>query len=176
MKGIVPLGPLDPKNELLIEIVRLKNELHEKILTEFGVEVLGASEFLEYLETIGLSEKLAIGSSAVRRDIMLFIEKMKWKKYFPDNRIISVEDVEHSKPNPEAFNKAFNCLGLCNEEKKHTLVIEDDPRGVMAGKAANMQVCAITTRYSREYFSKLDIAPDFIVDSYEEAKGIFIDD
>lgn len=176
MKGVVPLGPLDPKNELLNEIVRLKNELHERILAEFGVEVLGATKFLKFLETIELSDKLAIGSSAVRRDILFFIEKMKWNKYFPDSRIISVEDVEHSKPNPEVFNKAFNCLGLLNEDKQHTLVIEDDPRGVMAGKAANMQVCAITTRYSRDYFLNLDITPDFIVDNYEEAKGIFTDD
>jgi beta-phosphoglucomutase-like phosphatase (HAD superfamily) len=173
MKGVVPIGPIDSKNELLIEIVRLKNELHEKILAEFGVEVSGATKFLEFLETIKLSDKLAIGSSAVRRDILLFIEKMNWEKYFPDGRIVSVENVKYPKPNPEVFMKAFKSIGISDDQTKQTLVLEDDPRGVVAGKAANMQVCAITTRYSRDYFSKLDIAPDFIIDNYKEAEDIF---
>lgn len=172
MKGVVPLGPIDNKNELLIQIVRLKNELHEKILLEFGVEVPGATKFLEFLETIGLKDNLAIGSSAIKRDIKIFIDKMKWEKYFPDDRIISIEDVMHPKPNPEVFLTAFKAIGISDDNIGNTLVFEDDPRGVLAGKAAGMQVCVITTRYPREYFSKLDIAPDFIIDSYNEAEGI----
>jgi beta-phosphoglucomutase-like phosphatase (HAD superfamily) len=176
MKGVVPIGPLNKSNELLVQIIRLKNELYEKILHDFGVEVPGATNFLEFLETIDLADKLAIGSSGIKRDIRIFIDKMEWGRYFPENRIISKEATTHYKPHPEVFELAYKTLKTPTVDKSQVLVMEDDPRGVMAGKAADMQVCAITTRFNRDFFYKLDVAPDYIIDTYEEAKGIFIND
>lgn len=73
--GLVHSVILDPKNELLLAIVALKNQLHEKIIREEGTEVPGASHFVEALASNGLKDRLAIASMAVLRDINIFFGK-----------------------------------------------------------------------------------------------------
>lgn len=167
-RGLVPINVPDPNNKIFQEIVALKNKMHEKILREEGEEVPGASAFVRALAANGFEGKLAIASTAVRRDIDIFLEKMALTNLFPDARIISKDKLTHAKPHPEAFNKAFDTLGLPPDAKTKVMAFEDDPRGIMSAKAAGMCVFAITTRYSRKKLAELDVPPDFIADSFAE--------
>lgn len=168
-RGLVTVNVPDPKNKIFQEIVALKNKLHEKILREEGEEVPGASAFVRALAANGFEGKLAIASTAVRRDIDIFLEKTALNHLFPDSRIISKDKLTHAKPHPEAFNKAFAALGLPPDTNKaKVMAFEDDPRGIMSAKAAGMCVFAITTRYSREKLAELEVPPDFIADSFAE--------
>jgi len=68
---------------------------------------------------------------------------------------------------------AFAKLGLSESDRGQVCAFEDDPRGIMAAKAAGLFTCAITTRYSREHLAALEVAPDLIADSYLEFAGHF---
>ncbi|MBT3582803.1 HAD family phosphatase, partial [Candidatus Woesearchaeota archaeon] len=67
------------------------------------------------------------------------VEKFELNKYF--KIIITVDQVEKPKPDPEIFIKAANALGVSPEQ---CIVIEDSPAGVKAAKSANMKCIAIT--------------------------------
>jgi beta-phosphoglucomutase len=166
-KGLVQ-GDIDHKNELLLEIARRKDELHEKVLREEGEEVAGASDFVRTLAEHGFEGRMAIASTAVRRDIDIFLDKVGLASFFPEDKIISKDKVTRLKPHPEAFELAFAALGLSPEDKARVLVFEDDPRGVTAAKAAGMYVCVITTGYDREVLAALPTPPDLIADSFDE--------
>lgn len=172
--AVSPYGDPDYNHPLVKEMVELKEQLHEDILRTKGREVPGASAFVALLAQNGLEGKLAVASTACRRDIDVFFEMTKLHRYFPDERIISRENFTHPKPHPEAFNLAFNALGLPERKRGHVLAFEDDPRGVMSAKAAGLYVCAITTkRITKEDFARLAVPPDLVADSFAEFAKLF---
>jgi len=172
MKGLVNGDVIETEHDLLKSIVRLKNEVHEQVIREEAVETKGATAFVKVLVDRGYKDKLAVASSSIRRDIDIFFEKVGLDLYFSSERIISIECLEHTKPHPQAFNLAFDSLGLQEKDRTDVLVFEDDPRGIMSAVAAGLQVCAITTRYSREELEALEIAPHFVIDDFDEAYAI----
>ena len=173
MTGEADSDVLNPEHPLLKEIVELKNELHENILITMGDEVPGARVFVQGLAELGIADKLAIASTAVRRDVDLFLGKVGLEALFPPERIKTKEDITHPKPNPEVFNLAFESLGLPGTDRSSVCAFEDDPRGVMAAKAAGLFTCAITTRFSRDELQALEVSPDLIADSYAEFSELF---
>jgi beta-phosphoglucomutase-like phosphatase (HAD superfamily) len=90
---------------LLQEIVLRKDELYEHLLRTQGKPVAGAVAFVQALAAKGVP--LAIASTAIRRDIDIFLETSGLAPCFPPERIISKADVQHPKPHPEAFDMAF---------------------------------------------------------------------
>lgn len=168
LTGLASGDVIDQSNPLLLEIVERKSTYYTAILLEEGEEVPGASKFVAQLVANGLKGRLAIASNAINSDIILFLEKSKLDQYFPDQHIVTIEQITHPKPNPEIFNVAFERLGLSENDRSKTLAFEDDPRGITAAKLAGLYVCAITTRFSREALETSKTPPDLIADSYTE--------
>lgn len=172
LKGVVGTEDFDPHHPLMNEIVDLKNELHADVIRELGVEVAGASFCVHSLaKRYGIAGHMAIASSAIRRDINIFLDELSdLREYFPDERIISLEDIHHGegKPHPAPFNKAFETLGLDEADRPNVLAFEDDPRGVMSAKAAGLYVCAVTTRFAADNPVLLAAKPDMIINSYDD--------
>lgn len=112
MTGLVDSEVINEGHPLLKEIVQLKNDLHKDILSEFGEGVPGAIDFVHKLAKSGLEDKLAIASTAIRRDVDLFLEMTGLTPLFYADRIKTKENITHPKPNPEVFNLAFDSLGL----------------------------------------------------------------
>jgi beta-phosphoglucomutase len=63
--------------------------------------------------------------------------------------IVTREDVEHGKPDPEMHLLAARELGV---EAKECLAIEDSPAGIRAALAAGAQAVAVTTDLTRRQF------------------------
>ena len=63
--------------------------------------------------------------------------------------IVTRDDVEHGKPDPEMHLLAARELGVGPDE---SLAIEDSPAGVKGALAAGMEVVAVTTELTRQKF------------------------
>jgi beta-phosphoglucomutase len=63
--------------------------------------------------------------------------------------VVTRDDVEHSKPDPEMHLLAARELGV---EPEECLAIEDSPAGVKAALAAGMEIIAVTTNLTRQKF------------------------
>lgn len=168
---VVDAKELDPGNELLNEIVQLKNSLHVDTLRQLGKEVLDASEFVHlFADTYKIQGSMAIASTAIRRDIGIFLDELTdLRKYFPEERIVAFEDIPHGlgKPHPEAFNRAFATLRLPEAERGDVVAFEDDPRGIVAAKKAGMFVCAIATRFTPEQLRERS-EPDVVIENFRQ--------
>lgn len=164
--GLVAQPNIDHDNDLLKEISKLKDELHEDILREHAQEFPGASAFVKALAKHGL--RLSIASTAIRRDIDVFLEKVGLSAYFPSKNIISKENVTHLKPHPEVFEKAFKSFGLPDSARQHVLAFEDDPRGITSAKSTGLYVCAITGSFDRAHLAGLADPPDLVADDFNE--------
>ena len=68
--------------------------------------------------------------------------------------IVTRDDVEHGKPDPEMHLLAARELGVGPEE---CLAIEDSPAGVKAALAAGTEIVAVTTELTRQKFRDTDL-------------------
>jgi sugar-phosphatase len=59
--------------------------------------------------------------------------------------LITADDVDNGKPDPEAYLRAAGDLGVASAD---CVVIEDAPAGIEAGLAAGMRVIAVTTTFA----------------------------
>jgi HAD superfamily hydrolase (TIGR01509 family) len=66
--------------------------------------------------------------------------------------ILTSEDFERSKPDPDCYLKAATRLGASTDE---CIVFEDSFNGLRSGRAANMKVVGLATTNSAESISEL---------------------
>lgn len=80
--------------------------------------------------------------------------------------ILTRDDVDKGKPDPEIYLKAKNKLQLDSDE---CLVIEDSVNGIKAGIAAGMPVFAVTNDVTRSSVHSCNLLEDtYIVDTLED--------
>jgi len=111
----------------------------------------GALPLLVHLKQRRL--KLALATSGDRDYLQVIFEKFpELQNYF--TLVISSEDVLQGKPNPEVFTKTAQKLGVAPAE---CVVLEDSANGVLAAKAAGMQViCVPNQNYPDADYSQAD--------------------
>lgn len=82
--------------------------------------------------------KLAVASNSIRASINLMMEKSNLSQYL--NQIVSNQDVNIGKPNPEIYLKAMKLLEV---EPGETLVVEDNAHGIAAAQAAGAHLMVV---------------------------------
>jgi sugar-phosphatase len=103
-------------------------------------------------------ERWTIVTSSTRR---LLLARLGAAGLPVPERIISGDDVERGKPDPEPYRRGAELLGLRPQE---CVVVEDAPSGVGAGKAAGCRVLGVLGTHSAEELSEAD----WVVPSLEE--------
>lgn len=97
----------------------------------------GANRLIKHLRSKGVP--LALASNSPISNIEAKISYQKgWKESF--SVIIGGDEVQNGKPSPEIFLEAARRM---NADPSNCLVIEDSLPGIMAGKAARMEVVAV---------------------------------
>jgi mannitol-1-/sugar-/sorbitol-6-phosphatase len=154
-----------PHGMRAIEIVRL---LRPDIDAQEGLRYIEDLEVKDVSDLVVLpgvkallaslpADRWAIVTSATRR---LLVGRLAAAGLPAPSRIISADDVERGKPDPEPYRKGAELLGF---EPKKCLVVEDAPSGVGAGKAAGSRVLAVLGTHSAEDLR----AADWVVASLE---------
>lgn len=111
----------------------------------------------EFIRASAARYPLAVASGALRREIEMILEQGGIRDCF--DVIVSAEDVDRGKPDPETFLKA---LALINERAgqgispAECLVIEDSIHGIHAAHLAGMKCLALTTSYPKDELSEAD--------------------
>jgi beta-phosphoglucomutase len=100
----------------------------------------GVRELLDDLSAAGV--RLAIGSSSVRPNLDLTVESCGLSGRF--SAIVSLEDIQRGKPNPDVFLRAAERAGAA---PSRCVVFEDAPVGIQAAKAAGMRAVGVATTH-----------------------------
>lgn len=103
-----------------------------------GIDLLpGVRALLESARDLGIPQ--AVGSSAPRANLDLLLKVTGTADFF--QAIVSMEDTQRGKPDPQVFLIAAQRLGV---EPRRCVVLEDAVAGVQAAKAAGMLCVAVT--------------------------------
>ena len=111
---------------------------------------------------------LAVASGALRQEIETILSAAGLLKHFAV--IISAEDVDHGKPEPEIFLKALARLNAqvddCHPiDAADCLVIEDSKEGIRGARRAGMKCLAVSNSHPIELLQEANA----VVRSLEEA-------
>lgn len=127
----------------------------EKYMNEVPLKE-GVIELLTYLRQNNIPAGIATSNS--RELVELIIEKHGMNEYFTSIRTSC--EVAKGKPSPDIYLLVAKDLGV---EPSRCLVFEDILQGIMAGKNANMKVCAVYDKYSEsEQEEKIKLADYFV--------------
>jgi beta-phosphoglucomutase len=112
--------------------------------------------------------RLGLATSASRSSVELFLKTSGTKHLF--RSVLSGEDVQHAKPDPEIYTRTFAALETA---ARHCIVVEDAVPGVLAGLAAGATVVAISRTCNPEEL--LHAGAKRIVDSLRALLDVFAD-
>ena len=121
----------------------------------------GIEGFLKMIRANGM--KIGIASSNSHELIGACLKNHHIEEYF--DCITTSCDVAKGKPSPDIYLCAASALGIVPEE---CLVFEDVPMGILAGKNAGMQVCAVEDEHSADQREEKRRLADYYIRSYDE--------
>jgi len=121
----------------------------------------GVLELLQHLKQEKIPAGIATSNS--RELVDLIVEKHGIQEYFTSIRTSC--EVDKGKPSPDIYLLVAKDLGV---ECERCLVFEDVIQGVMAGKNANMKVCAVHDDYSARMEAQKRELADYFVYSMAE--------
>jgi len=142
------------------EIVNLKNKGY--------LEEHKFSLYPEVEKLVDLLKKkflLAIVSSSPREKLEKTVPNDFLKKF---KVVISAEDAEKGKPNPEPYLKAIEKLRIKPEE---CVVIENSPFGIKSAKSAGIYCIAISSTLNKDYLKEADK----VIDKISDLKRFFME-
>jgi len=146
-----------------VRLATKKNNWYVDYITKMGpTEILpGALEFIQSAKKKKI--KIALGSAS--KNAMTILNRLNILHYF--DAIISGNEVENAKPNPEVFLKGAQALGL---RPKECMVFEDAVAGVQAAKNGHMKCIGIGPK---EILGDADLVADGLhMLSVEEALNV----
>jgi beta-phosphoglucomutase len=127
----------DYSEQAVTELGERKEELYRAAASQ-GVQLLpGAQALLEDLRAASFRQ--AIGSSAPRANLELILRLTGTHDFFA--AVVSMEDTQRGKPDPQVFLLAAARLGLA---PGRCVVLEDAVAGVEAARAGGMQCIAVS--------------------------------
>lgn len=160
------LGDLTP--DQIVEYGRRKDELFKDSARDMQT-IPGVLEFLEMLESSGVSMAVATSASSGRaHDVLMRLGILPRFE-----AIVTGNDVRKGKPDPEIFLLAADRM---KQTPRNLLVVEDAVSGVKAAKSAGMKCLGIAADGRREKLEKAGadcIIPDFTKISLLQVQRFF---
>lgn len=125
------------------ELANRKTEKYFELAPQTSVLFEGAGECIKRLSDDFL---LGIVTSSSIREFEVVMKKTNLLRYF--SSILTAEDFQKGKPDPEPYNKGLQSLGTLADM---TVAIEDSVSGVKAAKSAGLKCIAVlhTNSYDR---------------------------
>jgi len=146
----------------IADLGQRKEEQYRAAGCRQGVEPLpGVRPLVQSLRQAGL--KQAIGSSAPRANLDLILELTKLAPFF--DALVSMEDTQRGKPDPQVFLVAAQRLAV---SPNLCVVVEDAVVGVQAAKAGGMKCVAVDFVGHHGEAALRKAGADLVIKSLEE--------
>lgn len=145
-------GELQPMQKVITD--RL-NEFEKHMTFDY---IDGFIDFIGHLRLNGVKTAVVTSSNKIKME-QVYQCRPEFKDMF--DAILTSEDFERSKPDPDCYEKAALRLGA---ERTECVVFEDSFNGLRSGRAAGMRVVGLATTNSPESIASF---ADIVIDNYK---------
>ncbi len=142
--------------EQVEEIGRRKDAIYRELVYKHVTPMPGLLRLIQDLKAKRF--RIAVATSTSRANASLILKTLKLEHEI--TALVTEEDVENGKPDPEIFLKAAE---KCLAQPENCIVIEDSPAGIQAAKAAGMKVIALTTTRPAEELKEADLVVETLM-------------
>lgn len=145
-------------------VEEIKTEWLEMAYTEYRDHIpykKGAQAFLRYLQENGYKTAICTSNNRSLVDAMA----ARLTELGKMDHILTACDVKAGKPAPDVYLQAAKALGV---QPQNCLVFEDIPKGILAGKNAGMQVCAVADDFSADLREEIRSLADYFIEDYAQ--------
>ncbi len=149
-----------PSEEEVDALVERKADVYARLLGPDFELIPGAEALIRATARVA---RMAIASGARRREIEAVLDRFALRDCFV--ALVSADEVEHGKPDPEGYRKAFAALQAVEPSlvESECCVIEDAPNGIRAAHAAGLRCLAVATSRTRAELGEADAVVDRLV-------------
>ena len=149
-----------------IELVRQKNKLTEDYLSQQAFPLMAyALESILFFYEAGI--KIGIVTGAGRSGVEATLRENDLSDYIEN--VVSGDDVEYSKPDPDCYLLAVEKLGVTSDV---CVAIEDTKNGVASSVSANIDCIAVPSLgFEAQGFEKAN----YICEDLKQAKQLIVD-
>lgn len=145
------------EHKIDLDDARLARFIAEKAATFAGIVNEGVSAMpgaVELIEQAAAAMPIALCSGALRQDIALILPKLGGGDVLGRfTCIVSADDVQRSKPDPQSYTLAAQRLGM---HPRECLAIEDTPAGIESARTAGIRTLAVTSSFSFDRLTGAD--------------------
>jgi HAD superfamily hydrolase (TIGR01509 family) len=150
----------------IARLIQYKDTIYEKLIAGKAKNLArpGALSLLRYARTSKKSTALATSTTRTGATMILGENSLNvWNSF---NVVVTGDDVERAKPDPEIYNRVRSQLG----DALTYLVFEDSPSGVASAKGARMSCIAVPNRFTA---SQNFAMADLVITSLDSEACIF---
>lgn len=126
-------------DEVVDRLRVLRDRYYQEYLRTEPIEIDGV---VEVLDALSERVRMAIVTTAKRVDFDLIHEHRRITRRM--EFVLTREDYQHAKPDPEPYLLALQRFGAVPEE---ALVVEDSPRGLASAVAAGVECAVVANRF-----------------------------
>lgn len=153
------------KDPMIISIVKDAIIDYEKQMNY--TYIFGFEFFVKELKNNNVRMGVVTSSNAVKMN-NVYAQHPEFKNYF--DFILTANDYDKSKPDPECFLKGIDLLGTTAD---NTFIFEDSLNGLKAARGTGANVIGLTTTNSYEIIKGLC---DYVIDDFEGLRYKFLSD
>ncbi|MGN0505781.1 MAG: HAD family hydrolase [Lachnospiraceae bacterium] len=146
------------------EIEKIKSDWNDMAMYKYTHEVplkKGIFDFLKQLKAAGIRTGIATSNSLEL--VSAVLKSLGIRDYFDE--VHTACEVAKGKPAPDIYLLVAECLKVRPEE---CLVFEDIEEGILAGKQAGMEVCAVEDEFSAGMREEKKRLADYFIMDYTE--------
>jgi len=133
----------EPNEQQLAKMIQVKAEVFTRLATESAEPFPGV---VELIQRAGDALPIALCSGALRSDIEAALAGVGDGRVIDRfAAIVTAEEVERSKPDPQSYALAVERLGVAPDR---ALAIEDTPAGLASAGDAGLRTLGVTNSYA----------------------------
>lgn len=131
------------------DLLAQKSRAYELLVAEGSLKPY--NETIAVIRALSLTYPLALVTGSNKTETTLALRSLAIDQYF--NAIVTADDVNHGKPDPEPYRRACQQLDLAPAD---CVAIEDSPSGISSAKQAGLYCIALTTTHADEALDMAD--------------------
>lgn len=134
LQKLTEMGIISP--EIHQDIYEKKQELTIEIIKDRALHRKEKADMIKELQSAGYH--VACYTNSIRETALLMLDKTGVLEHL--DYLLTNQDVEKSKPDPEGYNFLINKF---NANKKNVIIVEDSPKGLAAAYATGCRVIKV---------------------------------
>jgi beta-phosphoglucomutase len=135
----------------IVDVLPIMQRKNHHYVASVANQLQSYPDVIPLIQDLSQQTRLALVTGSSTGEVTTALKALGIFDYF--DTIITADDVEYGKPDPEGYLKAVASLHLAPQD---CVIVEDSPNGIVAAKRAHIHCIAVTNTHARDELCDAD--------------------